>query len=93
MDYVMEHDLVEAIEEERRKQIAQWGGAEHDDTHDGRDWRRFREKFEDRILKRLFGHLDEPMPLGVQRDALIKIIALAVAQYESVERQELEMGG
>lgn len=99
MQYLMNNELVEAIEAERQKQIEQWGGgenAEHDDAHEPAEWRRFREKFENRITKRstgTFGLLDLPQPHPVQKDALIKIIALAVAQYESVERQELEMGG
>jgi hypothetical protein len=79
-------NILAAIKAERARQDEQWGGPEHDDTHDETAWNFYRSKFEDRILNygSRRGQQDYPT---VHRDALVKIVALAVAQIEQIDRQ------
>lgn len=64
------------VAHERGMQDGQWGGAEHDDTHDAKDWRRFIDK------QMLLMHTN-----GGERERFIKIAALAVAAVESIDRK------
>lgn len=69
------------VSRERRNQDAQWGGEAHDDQHSSGDWRFYRAKFE-----RLASSWDMDGTRTRQRDALVKLAALAVAQIESIDR-------
>jgi hypothetical protein len=79
------------IAEERDRQNAQWGGPEHDDTHEPRNWRRYIDIHTVRL-----GRYDWPPPgtAGVfipsddYRQRLVKIAALAVAAMESYDRKQ-----
>lgn len=64
--------LMEEIHWERIKQIQQWGGAEHDDTHNVWDW---------------FNYIHYQMELPDPQSRLIKIAALAIAALESLDRK------
>lgn len=80
--------VLEAIQAERVRQDAQWGGPEHDDTHNLFDWVDFivaqAEKFGQQTLAR--GEAYWATPDARQR--LVKIAALAVAALESLERKD-----
>lgn len=75
---------------ERRAQIRQWGGAEHDDEHDLTDWTDFVNKQLKRAEKSAKGI--KSGTAGVNdgtnfRTAMIKIGAIAVAAIESYDRK------
>lgn len=64
---------------ERKRQDRRWGGPKHDDLHRDVDWTHFRGLREERIIKN-----GERSPYN--RDDLIEIAALAVAQIEALDR-------
>jgi hypothetical protein len=70
--------IYEDIQAERDRQDAQWGGPEHDNQHNHGDWNEWRRKFEDRA--------NRPRDVIQQRDALIALAALYVAEIESLDR-------
>jgi hypothetical protein len=75
-------EIFNEITEERSRQDQQWGGSEHDDTHDSLDFTMF---IQLQALKhnRAFvrnKHIE-------CRERLIKIAALAVAAVESMDRR------
>jgi hypothetical protein len=72
-------DLWQDIQDERDRQDAQWGGPKHDDQHTASQWASFRGKFENRQLRLT----DDPRK---QREELVKIAALTIAQIESLDR-------
>lgn len=61
---------------ERRKQDSQWGGPSHDDQHPIEHWMGY-----------LLHQLDRIRHQHKDRDALIKIAALAIAAVESLDRK------
>ena len=63
---------------ERTRQRQQWGGADHDDRHDINDWFDYMRK---QMHKVQYDGLEE-----YEREALIKIAALAIAALESHDR-------
>jgi uncharacterized protein YcbK (DUF882 family) len=69
------------IAAERVRQDKQWG-AMHDDEHVASDWYAFRNRFEHRALTSM-----AYMNPNIQRENVVKIAALAVAQIESLDRQ------
>lgn len=72
-DRVRAHAL---IDKERDAQDKQWGGPDHDDQHTFRDWLNF---------------IDKQLTLTSPKNAsrrFIKIAALAVAAWESIQRKK-----
>lgn len=70
------------VDGERDRQDAQWGGAEHDDEHQGSDFVRFVREHTDRARTAInTGALDE------FRKQLVEVAALAVAAVESLDRK------
>lgn len=66
---------------ERERQDRQWGGPDHDDDHQAKDWLRFIREHADRATRALKGRdFDE------YRKQLVEIAALAVAGIESNDR-------
>ena len=67
---------------ERRRQDEKWGGAEHDDRHDRREW--------EGLLARVFvegvmdsGPTDESLMKGI-----VETAAVAIAWLEAIERRK-----
>lgn len=72
------------VDAERDRQDTQWGGASHDDEHQGSDFVRFVREHTDRARHAVnTGALDE------FRAQLIEIAALAVAAVESLDRKRI----
>ena len=67
------------IARERKRQDEKWGGPEHDDAHSDIYWQYYRSNREERIRK----NGDKSYR---NRDDLIEIAALAIAQIESFDR-------
>lgn len=63
-----------AVDAERERQDAKWGGAAHDDRHTEGDWRDF-----------LYSYVQ--CPNIDDRERFVKIAALAVAALESIDRK------
>lgn len=61
---------------ERHRQDEQWGGPAHDDTHDEDEWAGYIE-YQVRKINR---------SEGPEREAFVKIAALAVAAIQSIDR-------
>lgn len=80
--------VLEAIQAERARQDAQWGGPAHDDAHSLFDWIDFivaqAEKFGRQTVARGEAYWTTPDA----RQRLVKIAALAVAALESLERKD-----
>lgn len=75
------------VEEERRKQDAQWGGPECDDQRLDADWCRYIHHQIRKILEApALYHLDVDAVLAESRSRFVKIAALAVAAIESICR-------
>ena len=74
------HDVLYEMQNERKRQDEKWGGPEHDDKHRAKDWALYRAKREHDIL-------DRSETARCNRDDLIEIAALAVAQIESMDRR------
>ena len=66
------------IAEERKCQILQWGGAEHDDTHNAPEWISF-------IQKQLRKAYEARTEDEYQR-RMVKINALSLSALESLDR-------
>lgn len=66
---------------ERARQDEQWGGPAHDDQHHETEWYGYRAQFENLALSDRAA-----LTPGLQRESLMKIAALAVAQIESIDR-------
>lgn len=73
-------DILNEICTERLKQDSQWGGAEHDDTHDIFDWCNYIE-YQTNKAK-----LAENVG-AEHRNRLMKVAALAIAAIESIDRK------
>ena len=67
---------------ERARQDKQWGGPEHDDSHDALDWSRYIKKFLGKAENCIFGASDWN---GYERN-MVKVAALAVAAIQSKRR-------
>jgi len=73
----MNTTIANEIAAERIRQDAQWGGPEHDDQHTPQDFLRY-------IGKQV--HKGQQAQFAGEREALVKIAALAVAALESMNR-------
>lgn len=71
------------IEQERVAQDREWGGAEHDDTHDRVDWGSF-------IGRHLGRALDAPIEAATFRRQMVRVAALATAAIEWFDRRSQE---
>lgn len=71
--------LYAAIELERQRQDAEWGGPAHDDEHSIQEWVGFIDRQSDAIYR--------TRDAGEARSRLVKVAALAVAAIESSERK------
>ncbi len=88
-------DTLREVKAERRRQVRQWGGPDHDDQHEAADWLRFidhqlglaREELVDEKTSLDDGRGDVAFEI---RDRLVKIAALAVAAIDSLDRKEAE---
>lgn len=80
--------FVEALAE-RDRQDEQWGGPAHDDAHTDHDWVRFIiyqvNHAQNISLDARYGDL--PISDGTVRQRLVKIMALAIAAIESIDRR------
>ncbi len=83
--YLARQDTVlNAVQEERFKQDAQWGGPEHDDSRSLGDWIGFIEK----QLKRV--NTEQIVTYKAAKARFIKVAALAVAACESIVRKQTD---
>jgi len=76
--------IYEEIENERRRQDEQWGGPEHDDNNNVRDWVTFIVAYLGKAVNR---NSDWGRKLSISRVALIKVAALCVAAVEAFDRR------
>lgn len=74
---VIQCEIASEIMLERCRQNAQWGGADHDDTHGAMDWARYL----DYQLCKISAYPDPET-----RRRYVKIAALAMAAIESLDR-------
>lgn len=74
-------EIFALISRERAIQDEEWGGAEHDDSHERLDWINFIEK-QCRIIR--MG--ERPYQLDDYESRLVKIAAIAIAAIESDRR-------
>jgi hypothetical protein len=74
--------LLNEIVRERDSQDEEWGGPDHDDSHDRADWVRFIEK-QCRLAQTAASR-----PLDDYESRMVKIAALAVAAVESSRRDK-----
>ena len=72
-----DQSIYQEVLAERTRQDKQWGGPEHDDSHDDTQWL----MFIDYQMDRCYLHPDEV------RNRLVKIAALAFAAIESLDRK------
>ncbi len=70
---------LEDVAAERHRQDEKWGGIEHDDTHDERDWCFF-------MLKHLGRACMWPFDPHAFRTQMVRVAALAVAAVEWCDR-------
>jgi hypothetical protein len=86
--------IIAEIHAERDRQGAEWGGPEHDDTHNLAEWFDFIEHQDRQYMKFVRDHCEEQQETLFQAEArnrFIKIAALAIAAMESLDRKaELE---
>jgi hypothetical protein len=86
---------VNDVQDERFRQVRQWGGPDHDDEHEAIDWLHliFKQlkagEKEWAARRQKEGRDNADMRVGVfeVRDRLIKIAALAIAGIESIDRK------
>jgi hypothetical protein len=76
----MRESIYAEIDQERAAQDAEWGGAEHDDSHGAVDWAAF-------IRKHLSKAFQLPLERATFRRQMVRIAALAVAAVEWHDRQ------
>lgn len=77
-------DIYEEVELERCRQDKMWGGPEHDDDHDVRDWVVYIVNYLGKTVDR---DAEWGRNLDVVRGYLIRVIALCVAAIESIDRK------
>lgn len=81
----MTESVVRMITEERKRQDAQWGGADHDDTHLMTDWIEYIEKQIESIERAIF--IDGSIASEAEYESrMVKIAAIAVAAIRSRQR-------
>lgn len=74
---------------ERRRQDEQWGGTEHDDTHEPADWRFFIHKQLNAMMQPLEGRMTSAITDPANyRKRLINVAGLAIAAAESYDRKK-----
>ena len=78
------HTALAQIAEERARQDANWGGPDHDDSHERRDWLSFIIEHVDRAKKVIPRR--GPQDLDEHRKQLVEIGALAVAAIQAHDR-------
>ena len=71
--------IYKEVSAERLKQDQMWGGDEHDDTHNMRDWGMF-------IVHELGQIFFYPPTYTIFRKQMVKVAALAIAAIEWTER-------
>lgn len=76
--------ILEQIAAERGRQDANWGGPDHDDGHERRDWLSFIVEHVDRAKKVIPRR--GPQDLDEHRNQLVQIAALAVAAIQAHDR-------
>lgn len=77
-------DIYEEIETERYRQNKIWGGPEHDDSHDVRDWIAYIVNYLGQAVHR---DADWGRDLDTVRRCLIQVASLCVAAVESINRE------
>lgn len=77
-------DIYEEVELERHRQNKMWGGPEHDDAHDVRDWIVYIVNYLGKAVDR---DAEWGRNLDVVRGYFIRVIALCVAAIESIDRK------
>lgn len=78
--------IFDEISRERASQDEEWGGADHDDSHERADWVKFIEK-QCRLARTA-----KDRPLDDYESRMVKIAALAVAAIESNRRERMTTG-
>ena len=73
------------VERERARQVAKWGGAEHDDQHSTQYFAQMIIDYAGWV--RAMANMQSP---GKARRRLIQIAALAIAAVESIDRKNTE---
>lgn len=75
------------VDRERARQDTEWGGPEHDDSHDASAWGEF-------VTKHIARAMSEPVDnVGpIFRQQMIRVAALAVAAVEWFDRWEARQG-
>lgn len=80
--------IFDDIREERQKQDAEWGGAQHDDHHDGYDWAAFIVVHLGRAIA-----AGQKLDMATARRQFVRVAALAVAAIEWLDRKTARAGG
>jgi hypothetical protein len=75
--------VISQVITERKRQDMQWGGPEHDDTHETSDWIDYMAH----QVERTTPHTGTVEQAKSDREMFIKIAALAVAAVESLDRK------
>jgi hypothetical protein len=81
-------DVFNEIREERQRQDEQWGGPEHDDTHDPLAWVGFIADQQEKVAVGAITRGESYYTTPDCRQRIVKIAALAVAALESMDRKE-----
>lgn len=77
-------DIYEEVELERHRQNKIWGGSEHDDRHDVRDWVAYIVNYLGKTVDR---DAEWGRNLDTVREYFIRVTALCVAAIESIDRK------
>ncbi len=80
----MMDEIFNEIRTERGLQDLQWGGKNHDDQHDIRDWVCYIVNF---LARAVNNEADWGFNLKKARSAFIKVAALCIAAIESIDRK------
>ncbi len=75
--------VISDVKEERRRQDEKWGGPEHDDAHERRDFVRFTREHLDDARNALARNDD----FAEWRKEMVRVAALAIAAIESHDRR------
>ena len=78
----------EAVDMERARQNAKWGGAQHDDDHDGGMWCMIMQKHMGKLATKLMNFPEDGSPSDYREvfDQTVKVCAIALALCESMRR-------
>lgn len=80
--------VMDEIQQERQRQDQQWGGPEHDDTHDPLEWVGFIADQQEKVAIGAIQRGESYYATPDCRQRFVKIAALAVAALESMDRKE-----